>query len=97
MTALPLIPVGLGGFAIAWGFMGIAFWILVIALIVFLVRATRSSAGNSGLPAVRLLEERYARGEISREDFIERRACSAGSPAASPRTTANQPRSMPHR
>jgi putative membrane protein len=78
MTALPLIPVGLGGFAIAWGFMGIAFWILVIGLIVFLVRATRSSAGDSGVPAVRVLEERYARGEISREDFIERRAVLGG-------------------
>ena len=73
MTALPLIPVALSGFAIAWGFMGIAFWILVIALIVFLVRGTRSTAGDSGVPAVRLLEERYAREEISREDFIERR------------------------
>ena len=76
MTAL--IPVGLAGFAIAWGFMGIALWILVVALIVFLVRATRSTAGDSGVPAVRLLEERYARGEISREDFIERRAVLGG-------------------
>jgi hypothetical protein len=40
------------------GFIGIAFWILVIALIVFLMRATRSTPGASGLPAVRLLEER---------------------------------------
>jgi putative membrane protein len=78
MTALPLIPVGLAGFAIAWGFMGIAFWGLVVALIVFLVRATRSTAGDSGVPAVRLREERYARGEISREDFIERRAVLGG-------------------
>jgi putative membrane protein len=78
MTALALIPVGLGGFAIAWGFMGIAFWILVVALIIYLVRATRSRAGDSGVPAVRLLEERYARGEISREDFIERRAVLGG-------------------
>ena len=76
MTAL--IPLGLAGFAIAWGFMGIAFWGLVVALIVFLVRATRSTGGDSGVPAVRLLEERYARGEISREDFIERRAVLGG-------------------
>lgn len=78
MTALPLIPVALGGLAITWGFMRIAFWILVIALIVFLVRGTRSTAGDSGVSAVRKLEERYARGEISREDFIERRAVLGG-------------------
>jgi hypothetical protein len=78
MTALPLIPVGLGASRSRGGFTRIAFWILVIALTVFLVRATRSTAGNSGVPGVRLLEERHARGEISREDFIERRAVLGG-------------------
>jgi putative membrane protein len=78
MTAIPLLPVAVGGFGIAWGFMGAVFWILVIALIVFLVRATRSATGDAEVPAVRLLEERYARGEISREDFIERRAVLGG-------------------
>jgi len=38
----------------------------------------RSTADDSGVPAVRLLEERYARGEIGREDFIERRAVLGG-------------------
>jgi uncharacterized membrane protein len=54
--------------------MGIAFWILLIGLIVLLVRGTRPTAHESGGPAMRVLEERYARGEISREDFLERRA-----------------------
>jgi uncharacterized membrane protein len=64
---------------LAWGFMGLAFWILLVALIVLLVRATRTPARNSAGGAVRLLDERYARGEITREDFLERRAVLGGS------------------
>jgi putative membrane protein len=78
MTAIPLIGLG-GGFAIVWGLMGVAVWILLIALIVLLVRGVRSTAPASGGPAVRLLEERYARGEITREEFVERRAVLGGS------------------
>jgi uncharacterized membrane protein len=63
--------------------MGIAFWILLIALIVLLVREMRNGAPASGGPAVCLLEQRYARGEISREEFVERRAVLGGrSPGA---------------
>lgn len=72
MTAIFLAP-------IAWGFMGLAFWILLVALIVLLVRGTRTPARDSAEGAVRLLEERYARGEITREDFLERRAVLGGS------------------
>ena len=87
MTATLLAPIG--GLAIVWGFMGIAFWILLIALIAFLVRGARPAAPDSGGPAVRLLEERYARGEITREDFLERRAVLGGS---SPGATGDDPR-----
>jgi uncharacterized membrane protein len=72
MTAIFLAP-------IAWGFMGLAFWILLVALIVLLVRGTRTPARDSTGGAVRLLEERYARGEMTREDFLERRAVLGGS------------------
>ena len=83
MTATALAPIAFGGVAIAWGFMGIAFWILLVALIVLLVRGARTPARDSGGAAVRVLEERYARGEITREDFLERRAVLAGrSPGA---------------
>jgi uncharacterized membrane protein len=80
MTAILLAP--LGGLAIVAGFIGIAFWILLIALIVLLVRGTRPAARDSEGPAVRLLAERYARGEITREDFLERRGVLGGSPGA---------------
>jgi putative membrane protein len=76
MTA---IPIGwAGGLAVGWGLMGVLFWILLIALIVLLLRGTRTSAGAAGGSAVRVLEERYARGEITREEFLERRAVLGG-------------------
>jgi putative membrane protein len=74
MTAILLVPTGSVGVAIVWGFMGIAFWILLIALLVLIVCGTRATARDPESPAVRLLEARYARGEISREEFLERRA-----------------------
>jgi putative membrane protein len=81
MTALPLAVIGWGGLTIVGGFVGIAFWILLIALIVLLVRGIRTTEPGSGVSAVRLLEERYARGEITRDDFRERRAVLEGQPS----------------
>jgi putative membrane protein len=49
-----------------------AFWILVIAGIVVLLRSTAGRGGSDA--ALRVLEERYARGEIPREEFLERRS-----------------------
>ena len=72
MTAIFLVPV----------FTGLAFWILLIALIVLLVRRTGTTGTASGRPAVHLLEERYARGEITREDFLERRSVLGGTAGA---------------
>ena len=62
---------GWGIFAgLAWA----AFWVLVILIVVGLVRGRSASRGASGpTQALRLLEERYARGEIGREEFIGRR------------------------
>jgi putative membrane protein len=82
MTAISLAAIAWAGVGIAWGFMGLAFWILVGALIVLLVRGTRTPARDSAGDAVRVLEERYARGEITREDFLERRAVLGDSSAA---------------
>jgi putative membrane protein len=92
MTAITVAPMAwVGGLAIVWGFVGLAFWILLIALIVLLARGVRTTAGASGEPAVRLLEERYARGEITREEFLERRAVLGGSsPADDSRFSAPQ-------
>jgi putative membrane protein len=52
------------------------FWLLVAAvmvtLIVYLVRLARKG-GRPG-SAMAILEERYARGEISKEEFAEKKA-----------------------
>lgn len=53
------------------------FWIFVIVLIVRLVRRT-SYEGTRAPGALDVLEERYARGEITREEFAERRAVLLG-------------------
>lgn len=77
MTAILLVPV--------WGFMGLAFWVLLIGLIVLITRGMPTTARASRGPAVRLLEERYARGEITREEFLERRAVLDGTFPDAPR------------
>jgi putative membrane protein len=83
MTAITVAPMAwVGGLAIVWGFVGVAFWILLIALIVLLARGARTAADASREPAVRVLEERYARGEITREEFLERRAVLGGTSPA---------------
>ena len=52
------------------GFMMIIFWILLIALIVWVVReASDGKHPHSSSQALAILKERYARGEISKEEF----------------------------
>jgi putative membrane protein len=76
VTAILLVPV--------WGFMGVVFWILLIVLIALIARGTRTPAGDSPRPAVRLLEERYAGGEINRDEFLERRTVLDGTSPDAP-------------
>lgn len=58
------------------GLMMVAWWVFVVAGIVWLVltltRAQGAPPGTSG--ALRILEERLARGEIDAEEFRTRRA-----------------------
>lgn len=69
---------GMYGYGMGWGWFGpflmIAFWALVIAGIVYLVKAI---AGR-GAPAkeespLDILKKRYAKGEIDHEEFIKRK------------------------
>ena len=73
-----------------WGLIGTAAALALLTLLALavlgLVRpgdgpGSRLGAGSS---AVRLLEERYARGEISREEFLERRDVLTRSRAGEP-------------
>lgn len=63
-----------GGTMMGWfggGIMMIAFWALVIALIVWIVREMRGKNSNSASSsnALEILKERYAKGEINKEEF----------------------------
>lgn len=75
-----------GGFHQGFGWMGGGgigmglFWILVIVVVVLLVRSIwggrDSAAGGDATPrrsALDILRERYARGEIDREEFEQKR------------------------
>jgi putative membrane protein len=67
-----------GGFHWFWviGLLQPFLWIAVIVLLVTLFRRRPSERPSS--PALTILEERYARGEISREEFLERRSVLGG-------------------
>jgi putative membrane protein len=59
------------------GFFGwtmmIVFWVVVVALIVWAIRSSTTTSGNSTPDALGILERRYAGGEIEREEFEERK------------------------
>lgn len=62
------------GWWIAMPFMMIVFWILLFAAIAWLVRGAGVAWRWGGRShALEILEERYARGEIDKEEFERRR------------------------
>lgn len=58
---------------LASGLVFLGFWVVVVIVLVKLVRraAATTPPPSAGL---RILEERYARGEITEQEFLERRA-----------------------
>jgi putative membrane protein len=69
-------PTSVGGVHTMWGMMGfmglgMIFWVAILALVVyFIVQLFRRHAANGGQSdALRILQERYARGEIDRDTF----------------------------
>jgi len=73
------------GWWIVGSFLWIVFWVAVIVILIGLFRGRGTPGeGRSMTPALRILEERYARGEISREEFLERRAVLSGAGAPAP-------------
>lgn len=75
-----------------WGMLGgglvmLLFWVAVIALVVVLVKRLPGGERERApeRPGLSILEERFARGEIGREEFEEKRKVlfqSPGRPAA---------------
>lgn len=61
-----------GGFFPGFGM--ILFWGVLILLLVFLFRTLAGGEGKTGSKSAReVLEERYARGEIDKEEFLARK------------------------
>ncbi len=67
---------GFEHFGMGWGGLGMVLvWVLPIFLIVLLVRYfAREREGKREPTALEILEARYARGEIDRDEYLERRA-----------------------
>ena len=71
------------GYGMGWhwlGWIGMAFFwlipiLLVLAVVKYLMGDRRSNApdGERKSPALTVLEERYARGEINREEYLQKR------------------------
>lgn len=60
----------------AGGFLGILFWIILIALVVFAVSRIAGSGSGSrtgGKSALEILDERYAHGEIDQQEYEQKR------------------------
>ena len=51
------------------GLMMLVFWAVIILLIVWLVREFSGRHARSGSHALDILKERYAKGEINKEEF----------------------------
>lgn len=62
------------GMGFGWLFM-LVFWAVVIAAIVFLVRSLPAGPGRheKGETALDILKKRYARGELSHDEYIKAR------------------------
>jgi putative membrane protein len=60
-----------GGVEVLFGLAWLAFWVVVVFFLVSVLR--RGPARTRPSSAVLVLEERYARGEIDRDEFLERR------------------------
>lgn len=61
----------MGGWMALWGLLGLAVIVLTVVATSWLVKHV--SNGGSGSDEQRLLERRYAAGDIDREEFLQRR------------------------
>lgn len=57
------------------GFTALLFWLFPVILVVVAIMyfSDRTKSGRLGKAALEILDESYARGEISREEYLQRR------------------------
>ena len=65
----------MGGWMLLWGVLALALLVLAVVATIWLIKHLN---GSSGSEHQRLLERRYAAGEIDREEFLQRRDDLAG-------------------
>jgi len=67
----------MGGYGMGWfgGILMIVFWILILVGLIFLIKwlvqstSRDKTTGSGGNRALEILKERYAKGEINKEEF----------------------------
>ena len=61
------------GHMFGWGIFGgiimLLFWVVVILLIVWIIKQVSGQNNKDGQSALNILKERYAKGEINKEEF----------------------------
>ncbi|HJU00460.1 MAG TPA: SHOCT domain-containing protein [Actinomycetes bacterium] len=65
---------GMTGLVWLWVVVPLLVLMLVVVVSVWLVRTVRSRAGSDAAAARRGLDLRYARGEVDRDEYLQRRA-----------------------
>jgi putative membrane protein len=73
-----------GWWGVVGGLVSLLFLVLVVVFVASLLRNRPGVGPGAGSSAIRVLEERYARGEISRDEFLERRAVLTAFPKPPP-------------
>jgi putative membrane protein len=73
------------GYFIFGGILSMLFSVFVFVALVWVIvhlvrQANQSSVPHASSSALHVLEERYARGEITRDEFLERKAVLSGHP-----------------
>ena len=64
---------GMIGYGLGFHGFGWIFWLLIIGLIFFLFSSGSGSSNKSAKSALDILKERYAKDEISKEEFEEKK------------------------
>lgn len=63
-----------GMFSSGWHGSGMIIWILIIVVVIVLIVKALSGKGKASPTATDILDERYAKGEISEEEYVRMKA-----------------------